>query len=235
MTHALSAGLRSTRRAGGPYHREMATDDDRFAWHPEPELLGFGDEAARPALERLGAGVWATALDYLYDHAFARGMGEPPGYPELREVFFGTPGGPARAPADPSTSTDILAEFGKRVAPHNLSAYHPRSLSYFTPPPLLMSVVGELLAQVTQQGVDVWHAGPVATFVEEEVLRWLCDLVGYGPGSFGLLTSGGVMANFLAMALARDVHLARLRGDTMPPRGARLEGVRVYTSDQTHF
>jgi aromatic-L-amino-acid decarboxylase len=122
-----------------------------------------------------------------------------------------------------------------RIAPHNLSAYHPRSLSYFTPPPLLMSVVGELLAQVTQQGVDVWHAGPVATFVEEEVLRWLCDLVGYGPGSFGLLTSGGVMANFLAMALARDVHLAGLRGSGAPPRGKALEDVRVYTSDQTHF
>jgi glutamate/tyrosine decarboxylase-like PLP-dependent enzyme len=213
----------------------MAPDDDRFAWHPEPDLLGFGDPSARPALERLGADAWAAALDYLYDHAFDRAMGEPAGYGQLREVFFGPGGGPAPAPTGPATSGDLLAEFRDRVAPHNLSAYHPRSLSYFTPPPLLMSVVGELLAQVTQQGVDIWHAGPVATFVEEEVVRWLCDLVGFGPGSFGLLTSGGVMANFLAMALARDVHLARLRGATAPPRGAALEGVRVYTSDQTHF
>jgi aromatic-L-amino-acid decarboxylase len=213
----------------------VANDDDRLAWHPEPDLLGFGDASARPALERLGADAWAAALDYLYDHAFDRAMGEPAGYDELRETFFGAAGGPAPAPSGPATSTDLLIEFRDRIAPHNLSAYHPRSLSYFTPPPLLMSVVGEILAQVTQQGVDVWHAGPVATFVEEEVLRWLCDLVGYGPGSFGLLTSGGVMANFLAMALARDVHLARLRGASTPPRGGALEGVRVYTSDQTHF
>ena len=54
--------------------------------------------------------------------------------------------------------------------------------------------------------------GPSAAFVEEEVIRWLCDLVGYGEGSFGLLTSGGVMANFMAMALARDVRLRELRG-----------------------
>ena len=127
-------------------------------------------------------------------------MGEPAGYAELREAFFGAAGGPVPAPMEPTTFTDLLAEFRERIAPHNLSAYHPRSLSYFTPPPLLISVVGELLAQVTQQGVDVWHAGPIATFVEEEVLRWLCDLVGYGSGSFGVLTSGGVMANFLAMA-----------------------------------
>ena len=95
--------------------------------------------------------------------------------------------------------------------------------------------MGEVLAQWTNQGVDVWHAGPVAAFVEEEVVRWLCDLVGYGDGSFGLLASGGVMANFIAMALVRDVHLRALTGAAQPPRGAALEGVRVYASDQTHF
>jgi aromatic-L-amino-acid decarboxylase len=208
---------------------------DRFEWHPEPELLRFSDPSARRALERLGSDAWAAALDYLYDHAFVRSMGEPAGFGPLRETFFGPSGEPGPAPASPTASSEILDEFRRRLAPHQLNAYHPRTLSYFTPAPLMLSIVGELLAQVTQQGVDVWHAGPSATFVEEEVVGWLCDLVGYGSGSFGLLTSGGVMANFLAMALARDIHLAAVRGATDPPRGAALEGVRIYTSDQTHF
>ena len=42
------------------------------------------------------------------------------------------------------------------------------------------------------------------------------------------------MANFMGMALARDV-IRRLPGLGRPPRGKRLEGARVYTSDQTHF
>jgi glutamate/tyrosine decarboxylase-like PLP-dependent enzyme len=88
---------------------------------------------------------------------------------------------------------------------------------------------------MTNQGVDVWHAGPLAAFVEEEVVHWLCELVGFGPGSFGLLTSGGVMANFMAMALARDIHLGRLLGAGRAPRGHLLDGVRVYASDQAHF
>ena len=58
---------------------------------------------------------------------------------------------------------------------------------------------------------------------------------GFGEGSFGLLTSGGVMANFIGMALARDVHVPRITGASEPPRGRALEGLRVYTSDQTHF
>ena len=60
-----------------------------------------------------------------------------------------------------------------------MNSQHPRQFGYFTPPPLPMSIMGELLAQVANQGVDVWHAGPFAAFVEEEVVRWLCDLVGY--------------------------------------------------------
>src|SRR5262245_32095380 len=43
------------------------------------------------------------------------------------------------------------------------------------------------------------------------------------------------MANFMAMALARDIHLPRVAGLDRPPRGRYLEGVRVYASDQTHF
>ena len=43
------------------------------------------------------------------------------------------------------------------------------------------------------------------------------------------------MANVMAMTVARDIHLARLLGLVGPPRGSALEGVRAYTSDQTHF
>jgi glutamate/tyrosine decarboxylase-like PLP-dependent enzyme len=132
-------------------------------------------------------------------------------------------------------ASEVIAEFEARVAGGLMNAQHPRQFGYFTPPPLPMSIMGELLAQVANQGVDVWHAGPFAAFVEEEVVRWLGDLVGYGPDAFGLLTSGGVMANFMAMALARDLHLGRIRGLGRPPRGRDLDDARVYTSDQTHF
>jgi glutamate/tyrosine decarboxylase-like PLP-dependent enzyme len=205
-------------------------------WHPEPELIGIADPAtSREALRRAGAATWDAALDYLYGHAFVRAMEEPSEYDELRAAYFGPGGGPGPAPQDPSRLEAILGEWRERLAPHTLSAYHRRSFSYFTPPPLVASIAGEVLSQVAQQGIDVWHAGPVGAFVEEEVIRWLCDLVGYDERGFGILTSGGVMANFIALAVARDVHLARLLGHGVPPRGRALEDVRVYASDQTHF
>ena len=207
----------------------------RFAWHPEPDLVGYIDGAARPEMERLGADAWATALDFLYEQAALRAMGDPAPYPDLRTTFFGATGQPGPAPEAPTSASAVLDEFRDRLAGGQMNSQYPGQFGYFTPPPLPMSIVGELLAQVTNQGVDVWHAGPLATFVEEEVVRWLCDVVGYGPSSFGLLTSGGVMANVLAMTVARDIHLGRLLDAGRVPRGAMLEGVRVYTSDQTHF
>ena len=208
----------------------------RFAWHPEPELIGFRDEgASRAAMRRLAADTWDEALDFLYEHAPERAMGDASPYDELRRRYFGPDGQPGPAPVGPSSVGEVLGEFRSRLVGGLLASQHPRQFGYFTPPPLPMSMMGELLAQMANQGVDIWHAGPVAAFVEEEVVRWLCDAIGYGAGSFGLLTSGGVMANFMGMALARDLQLGRRLGLGRPPRGRELDGARVYTSDQTHF
>ena len=220
----------------------MAEADGRLngrtgeGWHPEPELLDIRDEGlSRTALERLGEQAWTAALDYVYEHGMARAIGEPGDYEELRAIFFGPSGAAGPAPVEPCTSAELIEEFRTRLAPHQANAWHPRAYAYFTPIPLWASITAEILGQVVHQGVDVWHCSPSATFVEEEVVRWLCDLVGYGEGSFGLFTSGGVMANIMSMNVARDVHLQRLRGLEVPPRGADLAGARVYVSDQAHF
>jgi glutamate/tyrosine decarboxylase-like PLP-dependent enzyme len=209
----------------------------RFDWHPEPELIAYRDEgASRVALAELGATTWKAALDFLYGNAMIRAMGDPSTYDASRSRYYGPDAsGPGPAPTTPTPAAEVIAEFSDRLAEGMMNAQHPRQFGYFTPPPLPMSIMGELLAQVANQGVDVWHAGPIAAFVEEEVVRWLCDLVGYGDGAFGLLTSGGVMANFMGMTLARDLHLGKVRGLDRAPRGKDLENARVYTSDQTHF
>jgi aromatic-L-amino-acid decarboxylase len=203
--------------------------------HPEPELIDVRDpERSRAALERLGERTWREALDWLYGPAADRPTA-PDLYPEMRRAFFGDTGSPGPAPTRGRASDEVLTEFRERLAPFAFAAQHPGSYSYFTPPPLPMSIAGETLAQWLNQGIDVWLAGMAGPFVEEEVVRWLCDLCGYVDDSWGVLTSGGVMANIMALTVARDVHLAKLLGGEEPPRGARLEGARVYASDQTHF
>ncbi len=191
-------------------------------------------DRSRPALQELGEATWRTGLDWLFGPALERVVAAD-SYPQARNRFFGPSGQPAAPPLTGVPWPELLTEFSERIARATFSAHHPGSLSYFTPPPLPMSLAGEVLAQIIQQGVDVWHAGPIAAFVEEEVIAWLCELVGLPRGSFGVLTSGGVMANVMALQMARDVHLKRLRHLDRPPRGSDLAGVRVYASDQAHF
>ncbi|CAN5779205.1 pyridoxal-dependent decarboxylase [soil metagenome] len=213
----------------------LAAVSERFDWSPEPELIDVRDEArSRAALEALGEQTWREALDWLYGEAMRRPM-HGRTYPQARRMFFCATNRPASAPISPALWNDVLAEFRERIAPATYNAQHPGSFSYFTPPPLPGSIAGETLAQWIHQGVDVWHAGPIGTFVEEEVTAWLRDLIGFGREGWGVLTSGGVMANLMAMTVARDVRLAALRSSPGAPRGADLDGVRVYASDQTHF
>ncbi|HTG48444.1 MAG TPA: aspartate aminotransferase family protein [Actinomycetota bacterium] len=200
----------------------------------DPELVDLrAPEVSRPALEALGEAVWGEALDWIFGTAMARPL-DPEPYPVSRRRAFGVDGAPDPAPDAGEPWREVLREFRERIAPMTYAPQHPGAFGYFTPPPLPMSVAGEVLAQWTQQGVDVWHAGPGGAFVEEEVVSWLRDLVGMPEGSWGVLTSGGVMANLMALNVAREVHLRALLGGR-EPRGGALEGVRVYASDQTHF
>ena len=208
---------------------------ERFDWSPEPDLIDVTDPGrSRAALEALGEATWREALDWLYGEAFVRPM-HAEAYPQARRTFFGAAGGPSAAPMSPTTSSEVLAEFRTRVAPATFNAHHTGAFSYFTPPPLPMSIAGEVLSQWLHQGVDVWHAGPVGAFVEEEVVSWLRDLIGFREDGWGVLTSGGVMANLMALTVARDVWLPKLRGLDRQPRGGDLKDVRVYVSDQAHF
>jgi aromatic-L-amino-acid decarboxylase len=212
----------------------MTAGTPSFDWHPEPALVDFHDPASRDALDRLGEATWRAAVDHVYGEALVHPVG-PDSYPQLRERMFGPTRSPATAPVGPSRSADVLAEIRDRLLPYTYNAHHLRSFSYFTAPPLPVAVAGDVLASWLQQSVDVFHASPIGTLLDEEVTSWLREVVGYDDGGWGVLTSGGVMANLMAMTVARDRQLARLRGLDRAPRGRDLEAARVYVSDQAHF
>ena len=59
---------------------------------------------SRAALERLGHDAWGAALDYLYDEAFRRAMGEPTTAVPLRARVLRRAGGPAPGTGRPDAS-----------------------------------------------------------------------------------------------------------------------------------
>ncbi|MGH2525500.1 MAG: pyridoxal phosphate-dependent decarboxylase family protein, partial [Actinomycetota bacterium] len=72
---------------------------------------------------------------------------------------------------------------------------------------LYASSLAELLSTTIDRYVNLWGEAPVAAQIENNVVRWLCDLFAYPPESRGVLTSGGSMANFSAIVSARKAKL----------------------------
>ena len=151
---------------------------DPFADHPEPELVDLRDEVvSRP---RPTAGKYIDeALRYLYEEAM-----EPPlrsmAYLEMRRAFYGPSGGPAPAPATAAKADEVLGEF-REASPYVFNTQHPGSYSYFTPPPLTMSIAGEVLGQWVNQGVDVGSPARWARWSRRRSRRgWDADRVRRG-------------------------------------------------------
>lgn len=127
---------------------------------------------------------------------------------------------------------DILSRFVKDIAPHAMLVPSPRYFGQFNPTPIPIGVWSDALTSVLNQNAGAWRNGPTSAMIEARVLRWLCELVGYGKESFGTLASGGSEANLIALKCARD----RMSRD-MIKYGVRTAPAEllVYASEQCHY
>ncbi len=77
-------------------------------------------------------------------------------------------------------------------------------LGYIPGGGIYYSALGDYLADVFNKYAGVFYASPGAVRMENMLIRWMCDLVGYPPESHGNLTTSGSLANMIAIVVARD-------------------------------
>ncbi|HUO72479.1 MAG TPA: pyridoxal-dependent decarboxylase, partial [Solirubrobacteraceae bacterium] len=132
-------------------------------------------------------------------------------------------------PGEGAPLADVVAELEEKLLPNCTDVGHPGYFGFITPSPLPAGALADLLASVLNQNPGAWAIGPGSVAMERRVVRWLCDLVGYDAAAGGNLTSGGMMANFIGLKLARDA----VSGDRAQHEGVS-GGWAVYTSDERH-
>ena len=127
---------------------------------------------------------------------------------------------------------EILARFTNEIAPHAMRVPSPRYFGQFNPTPLPIGVWADALSSVLNQNAGAWRNGPTSAMLEARVVRWLCELIDYGPQSFGTLASGGSEANLIALKCARDnAHEALIHQGV---RAAAADLI-IYASEQCHY
>ncbi|MGH9904288.1 MAG: pyridoxal phosphate-dependent decarboxylase family protein [Pyrinomonadaceae bacterium] len=110
---------------------------------------------------------------------------------------------------------------------------HPRFFGYVASPATPAGAFADLIASALNPNVVAWRSAPAATEVERIVVRWLGSLIGYGEAAHGLLTSGGSMANMIALLMAQ-----RLKSnDDIAGKGLwnSSSPMTIYASDQVHM
>jgi glutamate/tyrosine decarboxylase-like PLP-dependent enzyme len=134
-------------------------------------------------------------------------------------------------PEDAQGEEQTYQDFLRHVLPYTTGNRHPRAWGWVRGNGTPFAMLAEMLAA----GINTHAAGgqQAATYVEEQVLSWLCQIMDMPADASGILVSGGTMANLLGLAVARhtragfDVHEEGLQG--------AHKRLAIYCSAETHM
>ena len=109
---------------------------------------------------------------------------------------------------------------------------HPRFFGYVASPSTPVGAYGDLIASALNANITCWRSGPAGTELERLVVSWLGSLIGYSARANGLLTSGGSMANLIALMIA-----SRAKSKNVSRQGFWNAGppLTVYASEEVHM
>lgn len=98
-------------------------------------------------------------------------------------------------------------------------------LAYIPGGGIYYSALGDYLADVFNRYAGVFYASPGAVRMENMLIRWMSEVVGYPATAVGNLTSGGSIANLIAIVTARDAK--QIKADS-------ITRSVIYLSEQAH-
>jgi len=110
---------------------------------------------------------------------------------------------------------------------------HPRFFGYVASPSTPVGAYADLIASALNSNITCWRSGAAGTELERLVVRWLGALIDYDRDAKGLLTSGGSMANMIALLIAHR----RMSGVDTSRHGLWNSGppMTLYASEEVHL
>jgi aromatic-L-amino-acid/L-tryptophan decarboxylase len=128
----------------------------------------------------------------------------------------------AAPPEEGGSFEEVFAAF-EDAAARAYETCGPGYLPYIPGGGLFAAALGQFLAMAVNRFPNLWEVAPGLAQIEQNVIRWLCDLFGYPEDARGILTTGGSIANLSAIVTARHEKL----GEEF------IDGV-YYLSEQSH-
>ncbi len=133
-------------------------------------------------------------------------------------------------PKGPQSPEDAYHDFVQDVLPYPLGNIHPRFWGWVMGNGTPFGVLAEMLAATMNPNLG--GGNHVANEVELQVLDWCKEMLGFPMSASGLLVSGGSMANFVGLTVARNTMAGfDIRRQGLPAAPKRLV---LYGSVEMH-
>jgi aromatic-L-amino-acid/L-tryptophan decarboxylase len=132
-------------------------------------------------------------------------------------------------PTRPQPAEEVYEEFLRDIFPYPRGNVHPRFWGWVNGSGIPLAMMADLLASAMNVSVGAFENS--ATMVEEQVVEWLKQLLGWDPAATGVLTSGCSMSNLIALAAARH---AKAGYDVRKEGMVRGPSMTLYASREAH-
>jgi glutamate/tyrosine decarboxylase-like PLP-dependent enzyme len=142
------------------------------------------------------------AIRYLEGLPSRRVAPEPRALARLPELDTAVP----EAPAD---AQEVLELLDSVVSPATMATAGPRYFGFVIGGSLPAALAANWLAGAWDQNSALHNIAQATAMLEAISLRWILDLLGLPPASAGAFVTGATMANFTALAAARNAVLKK--------------------------
>ncbi|MGE6784098.1 pyridoxal phosphate-dependent decarboxylase family protein [Ensifer adhaerens] len=171
-------------------------------------------------LRALSHRIVDDAIDYLSrvrERPAWRNMPEP-----MRESFT------APLPRTARPLEEIYAQVAETVLGYPMGNIHPRFWAWYMGSGNFTGALGEFLAAI--QGSNVGGGNHAAALMDQQVVSWCKEMLGFPASASGTLVSGGSVANIIGLNVARNVKA----GIDVREHGIGGQPLCFYGSDQIH-
>jgi L-2,4-diaminobutyrate decarboxylase len=131
----------------------------------------------------------------------------------------------------------LLEEVERLYSDHAIAFHLPQYIAHLNCPVVIPAIAAEVLISAINSSLDTWDQSAGGTLIEQRMISWTCNEIGFDHNSDGVFTSGGTQSNLMGLLLARD-HYAKaflrynIKQKGLPAESSRF---RIFVSEMGHF
>jgi aromatic-L-amino-acid decarboxylase len=187
------------------------------------EQIGALDPTDWQPVQQMGHLMLDEMLEFMQTHSERPAWVKPPA---AAVAAFDAP-----VPMQGADLEDLYEQFKEHILPYALGNAHPRFWSWVNGCGTASGMLVEMLTAA--MNTNAFGAEQIAIYVEQQVLAWFKELLGFPFSASGILVSGGSMANLVGLTVARNA----MAGFDVKELGmaAAPQELVCYATAQTHY